>query len=172
MKWIFSLLLLGLFPTKNTPTAHDFHISKCLIEYSEEAQAIQFSLHLFIDDVALALAEKHDGKLHLCTKLEVENAEIYLYQYLQENIQIQIDDKPLTINWIGKEPADDMEGMWCYLEVPNVGDFSTISITNELLTEVLDDQQNMVQVVVKKENLGQTLLHKQRTSTTFSVKNN
>ena len=98
MKWIFSFLLLGLFSIKNTPTTHDFHISKCLIEYNENAQAIQFSLHLFIDDVALALAEEYKEKLHLCTKLEVENAETYLFDYLQEKIQIQIDDKPLIIN--------------------------------------------------------------------------
>ncbi|MEM6317074.1 MAG: DUF6702 family protein [Bacteroidota bacterium] len=144
--------------TTDKPAAHEFHISKCQIEYNEKESALQMTLHLFIDDLEEALAMQGAVNLFICTEKEAEKAEIYMYKYLQRQLKIQLDDSTVDYTFIGKEVSEDLIGVWCYLEVENIPTFEKLSVRNGILTETFEDQKNIVSVVGPQKKKGYFLL--------------
>lgn len=134
------LLALNLF------FLHDFHVSQCRIDYKEAEKALQISLNLFLEDVEWALEKQGHKKLRLGSAREHPEADQLIFDYIQEHLRLWVQGELLELTWVGREPADDPEGMWCYLEVKNVRRLPDLTIENTLLLEVLSDQKNMVTV--------------------------
>ena len=140
--FLFSLLFFFAPPTAD----HEFHISKCEIAFNEAEQAIQISLHLFVDDLETALAAKGLSNLYICTDKEHAEAEQYITAYLQENFALQVDGKEMAYSFLGKEPSEDLEGIWCYLEIETITSIQELNIRNQILTQAFDDQRNIVSI--------------------------
>ena len=135
-----------LFLANATPPAHDFHVGRARIEYGAAEQEWQITLHLFIDDLELALAEKRSPDLYLGTKRETAEADRYIQSYLQQYFQLSVGDETLQWEWLGKEISDDLTAFWIYLYVPEANPKAGLKVRNKLLLDLYDDQQNMVQV--------------------------
>lgn len=156
-----SVLLPAPFTsTTETIPPHEFHLSKCLIEYNAKEAAIQISLHLFIDDMEEALRRMGADKLFICTDKEAEETERHLTRYLLQHFRLEIDGKLLVPGFLGKEPTEDLSGMWCYLEVTGVPAIEQLTITNEILMDVFDDQKNLVNVIGPSNQKGMFLFQK------------
>ena len=125
---------------------HDFHISKCLVEYNESEKALQISMNIFIDDLEEALRQQGADKLFICTEKENKQAENHIQKYLEQHFKLQIKGRELTYRFLGKEISDDLAAVWCYMEITGMDSFEEITITNNLLTELYDDQTNIVSV--------------------------
>jgi len=134
--------------------AHEFHISKCQIEYSEPDAALQITLHIFIDDLEEALRKQGKDKLFIATEKEDQQAEAYVFEYLKEKLELDVNEEKATYTFIGKEPSEDLQAIWCYLEIPNLEKVSDLSVNNTLLTEVFNDQKNIVSVVGPNKKQG------------------
>jgi hypothetical protein len=126
---------------------HDFHVSKCLVEYNEKTNSIEISIHLFIDDFEDGLKGIGSGNLFLCTEKEDQQSKEWIEKYLNAKFRIELDGKPVMYEYLGKETANDLMAFWCYMEIPNVETFSTLAIHNDLLTEIFSDQKNIVSVI-------------------------
>ena len=146
---LLGLLLTGSLsaPARSGP-AHDFHISKCQIEYNHDEQALQMTLHIFIDDLEEALRKQGADKLFIGTEREVEDADPHLLKYLEKNFLLQVNEQKATYDYIGKEVSEDLQGLWIYLEITGVDTVKTISVTNSILLEIFDDQKNITSVSV------------------------
>ena len=140
--------------------AHDFHLSKCQIEYSDSDQALQIMLHVYLDDLEEALRRQGADKLFMCTEKEHEKAEKYLYRYLQQRINMVVNGEAAAFSFVGKEQSDDLQAVWCYMEITGVESVESIEITNNLLMEVFDDQKNIVHIVAGKNKQGYFLFQK------------
>ena len=95
---------------------HDIHLSKCLLEVNESDEAVQISMHIFIDDLEEALRRQGADNLYICTEKEAEEAETHIFDYLQAQFRIELDGQEKAYEFIGKEPSEDLMGVWCYLE--------------------------------------------------------
>ena len=137
--WILNAVF-GILPP------HEFHVSKCQIEYFEKENSIGISVHIYIDDFEEALGKKGAKNLFLCTEKENPEAEQNIENYLKEKIAILLDDKPVSFKFIGKEPSEDQLAVWCYLEIEQVNSFSKCTVTNSILMETFDDQKNIVSI--------------------------
>ncbi len=127
---------------------HEFHLSKCQIDYNPTDKAVQMTLHLFIDDLEEALLAEGVEKLFLCSDREKKNADRELLAYLQKYFLLHINQESATYNFIGKEVSDDLQGVWVYLEVPEVHHIEQLTINNQLLLALFDDQTNITSVSV------------------------
>lgn len=157
----FVLFTTGLSTPISAPSdLHEFHLSKCLIEYNTQESAIQISLHLFIDDTEEALRRKGINQLFICTEKEAETAEQHLEKYLTQHLRLEIDGQPAVPEFLGKEVTEDLMGMWCYLEITGVQDIRQITITNELLMDTFEDQKNLVNVIGPDNQKGMFLFEK------------
>lgn len=141
MKKILVLFLLPLFAFT---LAHKFYISVTHIGYSEKDKAIQIKSRVFIDDMNLVLLERYGIKAGLGEGAESKVADQYLEKYIRTKLGIQVNDARVAYTFLGKKYDNDV--MVLYIEVPNVdlAEVGTIGITNEMLTDLFDDQQNVV----------------------------
>ena len=66
-----------------------------------------------------------------------------LGEYLLTKVALK-DEKGRVyeLNYLGAEVEDDV--MWCYLEVEKVKKVKSITVTNTVLHEVWEDQENLV----------------------------
>lgn len=124
---------------------HQFHVSKCQIDYSSQEQALQITLHLFIDDLEAALQLQGAENLYICTPKEHKKAEKYIGRYLKQHFNLVVNEATVDYDFLGKEQSDDLQAVWCYLEIPNVNQLNSLEITNSLLMEAFEDQKNIVQ---------------------------
>lgn len=155
---ILLLLPLLLFVDASSGV-HDFHVSRTRIEFGAAEQEWQISMHLFIDDLELALAEKGSPKLYLGTKRESAEADRYIQIYLQQYFQLFIDDEQLEWEWLGKETSDDLTAFWIYLYIPEADPGASFRVRNKILLDIYDDQQNMIQVAQAEGRSKSYLFH-------------
>jgi hypothetical protein len=163
---MLKLLILNIFLSSwgVTPPLHKFHVSKCLVEFNEAEQALQMSMHIFLDDLEEALRKKGADDLFICTKMESEDAEVYMSQYVANNFIIEVNGEVLEYEFLGKEPSEDLQGVWCYLEILNVTSVKNLKITNNILLEVYDDQKNVISIIGPDRRKGMMLLQRGQSS--------
>lgn len=165
----FLLSLYLLFNASSFSSAlHEFHISKSEVLYNTTEKALQITVHIFIDDLEDALKNQGAEKLHLCSELEAENADVYLEKYLRQQFRLTVDGKEVNYNFLGKEPSEDLQAVWCYMEVTEVENIKELMVVNSILQEMFDDQKNIVQVNMGKKNQGYFLFTKDKYEATVT----
>jgi len=152
-KTILFFLILGSI-TLSSYTAHKFYVSVTQIEHNKEQQTLQIISRVFIDDIEDLLKTRYDESLTIDTTKDDPKLDEYLKKYLDQKIKIKVNDKDIAFNFLGKEYEDDL--MICYLEVQNISSLEEINISNEVLMDVFEEQQNIVHV--KKENQRKSLI--------------
>ncbi len=146
-----ALISILYLPGCNSTVDHDFHLSKCDIDYSREESSLQVSISIFIDDLELALKQQGHDSLSICTQKEAGNAELLILEYLQSHLLLNVDGSQVLLEWVGKEISEDLAAVWCYLQVSNVHPQKFIAVTNDVLMELFDDQQNLVKLQYDKQ---------------------
>ncbi|KZS41281.1 hypothetical protein AWE51_23030 [Aquimarina aggregata] len=152
-KTILFFLILGSI-TLSSYTVHKFYVSVTQIEHNKEQQTLQIISRVFIDDIEDLLKIRYDESLTIDTTKDDPKLDEYLKKYLDQKIKIKVNDKDIAFNFLGKEYEDDL--MICYLEVQNISSLEEINISNEVLMDVFEEQQNIVHV--KKENQRKSLI--------------
>jgi hypothetical protein len=147
-------------PTVPESMVHDFHVSKTRLEYAVAQDEWQLSLHIFIDDLELGLAAKTDEKFFLGTERELSFADSLIHHYLQEKIDLIADGQTLQLEWLGKEITEDLSAFWVYMYAPKAAVPVEVTISNRVLLEVYDDQQNIVELIGPGARKDYMLFHR------------
>lgn len=140
---------------------HKYYVSITQIEYVNEQKAIQITSRIFIDDLESLFKERYDKDLVLSEEKESDIAEFYIEKYLQDKLKININNADTEITYLGKEYENDI--LFCYLEIENVESIHTIEISNKVLFEKFEDQQNIVRFT-KDKNTKSFVLTKDKSS--------
>jgi len=144
MKHIKKGLIVLLLPLFAFVTVHKFYVSVTNVGYSEKDDALQITTRIFIDDLEAVLLERYDVKSKLATENESKLADEYLKKYFNKKFQVHINGEERTYDFIGRKYDNDV----CifYIEVPelNFPFVKSIQIQNEILTDLFDEQQNIV----------------------------
>ncbi len=136
----FIYLLSFLF---SIHTAHDIHICKTDLHFKSEKQSMQISVHIFLDDLEEELVKIGAKEPRLCTEKESENAESFLIKYITDRVKIKNEIQEFQLEYVGKEPSEDLLAVWCYFEIP-METISDLKVINTIMFEKFDDQQNMI----------------------------
>ncbi len=155
---IVLLLSYGFMPR------HDFHVSTTDIEYMADREQVQIVMHLFIDDLELALQRAGAPKLLIGTPNELPQTGQHLSNYLEKNFRLYWNGDYLPTGMLGYEMSDDMQALWVYLQANTAMDMKSIEVQNSVLTEIYEDQKNIVKVTSAQAKKRATfLLSKDRT---------
>lgn len=158
-------IIAGEWPVSGVyPAMHEFHVSKCQIEFNLKEKALEISMHLFIDDLEEALRNEGAGKLFIGTEKESDQAENYLLQYLNDHFQLKVNDQLVEYDFVGKETSEDLQAIWCYLEITNIEAVKSIVVENSLLMEVFADQKNIIHILMPNKKQGYFMLEKGKSS--------
>ncbi len=142
-------LLILLLPLFAFAAAHKFYVSVTNINYSEKDRSLQITSRVFIDDFEKVLEERYGIEANLSTESESKLADEYIEKYLRAKFVMYIDAKVKEYQFLGKKYDNDI--MICYLEIPelDLDKIKTIELQNELLTDLFDEQQNVVHFKIK-----------------------
>lgn len=140
--------------------AHDFHVSKAQVEYNSREEALQITLHIFLDDLELALEKQGHTKLFLCTEKEALVGDSLVAGYLTRQFELWVDGKKVEPYYLGKEISDDLAAAWCYMEVSEVKAISELRVRNAILMDLYADQKNILSVTEDRKDKGYYMLQK------------
>lgn len=149
MRRIPIYLLLLVLPLLAFTGLHKFYVSVTNINYSEKEDALQITTRIFIDDLEAVLLERYGVKTFLATPQESELSDMYIEKYLKTKLLFELNQEKSNYNFLGKRYDNDV--VICYLEIPEVGlpNLESIGIQNEVLTDLFEEQQNLVHFKVK-----------------------
>lgn len=141
---INKILLLFLLPLFAFGAVHKFYISVTNIKYSEKDDALQITTRVFVDDMNTVLKERYGIDAELGTQEESTLGQEYLEKYVRSKIRITRNGKTADYTLLGKRYETDI--VILYIEVPKIDLPNVISlgIENEVLTDLFDEQQNVV----------------------------
>ncbi|WP_299219912.1 DUF6702 family protein [uncultured Aquimarina sp.] len=142
-KLLFILPVLLVFLSSFT-VLHKFYVSVTQIEYNEEQKSLQIISRIFIDDIEEVLRKRYDETIELVSEKQETKVDQYLSTYLNQKLAITVNGQEVFFNFIGKEYDNDL--VLCYLEVDNIPSLETITVSNQVLMDFFDEQQNIVHV--------------------------
>lgn len=140
-KWFYALLFAG--------SLHPLHVSVTEVEYDEKDKALEVMMRIFIDDTETLMRERLKQPNLDILNPGTLSVDKLLGDYIQTQFSISLDNKKQTVKYLGHEKDGDV--FILYLEVNPVKRWKTIMVRNELLTEMYDDQSNLVHVTVRGE---------------------
>ncbi|MBP2832148.1 peptidase E [Aquimarina sp. U1-2] len=135
-------------------TIHKFYVSVTQIDYNTNQQSLQIITRVFIDDIEDVLKERYDTNIVLLATKENPNIDQYLNTYFTKKLRIKVNGEQVSFNFLGKEYEDDL--LICYLEIEQVSSLTSIEISNEILMDLFEEQQNIVHI--KKEDQRKSLI--------------
>jgi hypothetical protein len=121
--------------------AHKFYVSLTDMQYNETSGRLEVSSKYFIDDLELALDLGPDQ--HIIMPMD-DQIIFRLNTYLKKHLLISCDEKVSPLELLGYEIEDDV--VWVYLESEKIPNFSEINVTASQLTDLFEQQQNIVHV--------------------------
>lgn len=135
-------LLVIVFVILSAFTFHKFYVGVFQVDYFKEKKAVQITARLFIDDLEKGLYKKHNKHFYITTKDEVADANIYIAKYLEEKLKFKINNKAQSFQFLTKEQEENV--VICYMKINFKDNIKDLEITNTILTDVFNEQQNLV----------------------------
>lgn len=144
MRYLKKALLVLLLPLFAFTAMHKFYVSVTNIGYSETNDAIQITSRVFIDDLDQLLKERYDIDAKLSTDNESELSDQYLEKYLRTKFIVEINNEIRPYALIGRKYDNDVCIFYLEIETVDLSSVKSIQIQNKLLTDIYDEQQNVV----------------------------
>ena len=150
MKTIKILFLAFLLPLFAFTTVHEFYVSVTQVDYIKEKQSVQIMTRIFIDDFEDLLRQRYDKNIILNEGKDETVIDTYIEKYLINKIQIDINGTFKNFTYLGKEYEDDI--VYCYLEIIGIETINSFKITNRLLFDIYEEQQNIIKTNINSKN--------------------
>ena len=125
-------------------SVHKFYMSIYQVNYAPEKKMFQITSRIFIDDLNKALEKKYSKKSFLGTDKETVEDVNSLKKYLSNNFSIKVNGQFKTINYLSKEIDGDV--LICYFNCKDILKINTIEISNSVLIDWMQEQQNIVHI--------------------------
>ena len=146
---LLPLVLLGSLPGRSyqsVTTRHPFYISVTEINHNAKDKTLEISCKLFTNDLEAVLQKERSIRLDLSSPADKKICDGYIAAYVEKNLQIQVDGKPVQLRFVGSEKEQD--ATWCYFQAEGVAVVKRMEIMNSLLYEGFDQEINIMHVLV------------------------
>lgn len=123
---------------------HPLHVSVTEINYDQKDKALEIMIRIFADDLETTMRKRHDMPELDILNPKGKTLDELMKDYLNESFSVSLDGKKQSLNYLGNER--DGDAFIFYVEVSKVRKWNRISVANSVLTEIFDDQSNLVHV--------------------------
>lgn len=145
------ILILLLIPVLlSLSKRHEYYVSVTSVEFVEQEQAIQIISQIFIDDFEQALRMRYDESLVLAGDNEPKSVDALMERYLKAKLKLWVNGEEVQFQFLGKEYKEDIA--YCYLEIVDVSTIDAITMSNKILLDVFDTQQNIARFKIRDKN--------------------
>lgn len=146
---------------------HDYHISMCEMHFNEKSGSLEISLKIFIDDLEATLIKEGSDTLRIGTDRQKIETDSLVALYIQKNLLLHLDGELSAYNFIGSEVSEDLQALWCYLELEETTVPKQMNISNTILLSAFDDQTNIVHIKLPEGKQGYAMFKNGRSEETL-----
>ena len=165
MKKTFALIFTLVFLCSFITSEHETYLSVTDIEYNKEQKSLQIISRVFIDDFENVLSRRYHKDISLSYKKDLKANKDLIEKYINKKLSISIDGQELDLKLLGSK--FDADQIVIFIEGANVQSFGKIKVQNLILTDLFDDQKNIVHVK-KGKNIESMLLVKDNSCKTLN----
>jgi hypothetical protein len=133
-------------PFVATTAHHPLFVSVTQIEHNAKDKTLEISCNIFTDDFEKTLRQNYKTTVDLLKPKDKTAMNKLVSDYVQKHLQLTIDGKKLTLQFIGYEQNE--EGILSYYQVNNTPAVKKISIINNLLYDYKKEQMGIIHVTV------------------------
>lgn len=123
---------------------HPLHVSVTEIEMDEKEKRLEIMMRVFVDDLETTLRQSLKQPELDILNPKAQTLDQMMEAYLRAHFRISLDGKVQTFKYLGHEQEN--EAFIFYIEVDKVKKWKMIQVQNDIITEVFDDQSNLVHV--------------------------
>lgn len=127
-------------------SAHPIHVSVTEITWDEKERELEIIARIFVDDLETSIRNANDQPE---LKLLGPSTDQLAWKYLESRFRISLDGRMQKVKYLGHEI--DGDAILCYIQVSNVKKWNEIEVMNSMITELYDDQSNLVHVTVNEK---------------------
>lgn len=131
----------------NAEEAHPVHISTVEIDHNETDKTLELTCKIFWDDFEKILAQNNKTKVDLLDAGKKTENNKWIADYIIKHLQINVDGKAVSLGFVGFEKEDVV--IFSYLQVDNIPSVKKISVTDNIMHDMFDDQVEIIHVIVK-----------------------
>lgn len=137
---------LSFFLITVLTVVHPLHISVTEISLDEKENELEIMIRVFTDDLEQAIrSERKNPDLNLWSPGKTTTDKL-AWEYLQPKFKLTSGGEVLNLKYLGHEKDEDVTVF--YIQVQPMQKFETISVTNSIITELYDDQSNLINVTL------------------------
>ncbi|MBS1598712.1 MAG: hypothetical protein JST75_10855 [Bacteroidetes bacterium] len=141
---VFSLICLQGEGKNSAMDLHPLYISVTEINHNAKNQTIEISCKIFADDLEKVLTKSSNTKVDFSSDNRKINNDKLLAAYITRHLKLEIDNKPVSLQFIGSEKEEDV--IWSYFQVSNIATVKKLEIVNDILYDAFDTETNLVHV--------------------------
>ena len=123
---------------------HPFYVSVIEINHNTSEKTAEISIRIFTEDLEVTLRKYGHTKVDILHPVNKAETDKLLNDYIQHKLQIKIEGKPVTMQYLGYE--QQMESIWTYLEVKDVNTMYKVSANCNLLYDYQQKQSNIFHI--------------------------
>lgn len=155
-----TVISVPVFLAVNKLEDHKFYVSLTQVEYVKEDQSLQIITRVFLDDLEDALKEFSGEAVRISSESDDTTHDRLIENYLRSKLKFEIEGKKPQWSFVGKTIDNDM--LVAYIEVTQLKKIKTIVITNEVLFEMFEEQQNIVRTQINNQKKSFILVSQDR----------
>lgn len=145
----FTVMVLAVVFITLTGFMHPLHVSVTNIEYDSQKSNYQVSFKIFTDDFELAMGQKNNMNVKILGDDKNKNLDSLIMNYINAKFSVFFNNKKQTIKFSKIE--NNFEATWVHCFIENNKKPKLVKIENLILTEMFDDQNNLL--FFKHENI-------------------
>lgn len=149
----------------NSIWCHPVHFSVTNVEYNKDKQGFEIVLKLFKSDLETALSLQFGLKFADAGKNVIQADQKILQQYIDLHFKIRVNGKGVHV--VYRENKVSGDDIWLYADCKYKNKVQELAVDNSLITEVYDDQTNLLILGYMSQQNGIRL---DKTNTNFRIK--
>lgn len=141
---------------------HPVHVAVINIDIPSGKKEIDVTFKVFSNDIELAVVHNFSVPLFLGTKQEKTENLKYINNYISACFSMRINNKytPKLV-YLRKETSDD--ATWLYYSASIPEDFREMTLKNQVLLDIYEDQTNLVIISENDKQTGFKMNYKEQT---------
>jgi hypothetical protein len=140
---------------------HPVHVSLLNVDLDPETGKIEIVFKLFSDDFEHIILQKYNVDLDITSKVDPGEKVNAIHKYIYESFELRINGTKIDEwEYVGNQINE--EAIWLYYKNLWPGKIEKVSITDEAMMDLYEDQTNLVIVTWRDKQNGYHLDNKNR----------
>lgn len=150
-------MIFSFFLSLIMTALHPLHVSVTEIKFDPKDRELEITVRIFLDDLEEAI--RQDRKL---PSLDITNpgtgltTDQLVSTYLSTRLTTKVDNKTAAIKYLGHEIDGDAIVVYAY--APGVKKLKSIEVYHSTITEVYEDQSNLVHITLGEKTRSLRLM--------------